>query len=235
MTEAENRRPRVAIAIPSYDGWHAETGYDVVRLLIYSAPHVDLTMTYTRGQDTSVARNHIVAQLKEQPEDQKVDAILWIDADMTFPPDALIRLLNRRVPIVGADYRKRIPPFERIGQWFDPENPFGECFPVPAEAPTTGIDDRMAMIGFGLILTRMRVFEQPQWQRPWFARAFNPQYATPEKPDGFNTEDTVFCSMARALGFKIYADLDLSAEVGHIGQMTVPWQLGPATKERPDE
>lgn len=226
------RQPRVAIAIPSYDGWKAETGYDVGRLLIYSAPHIDLTMAFVRGQDTSEARNHLVSQIKAQPAGQEIDAILWIDADMTFPPDALIRLLNHRVAIVGADYRKRIPPFIRIGQWFDPDDPFGHCFPVPPDAPTTGLDDKMAMIGFGLILTRMRVFDQPKWQRPWFARPFNPQYATTENPSGFNTEDHIFCSMARAHGFKIHCDLDLSAEVSHIGQMAVPWNLGSVAERK---
>jgi glycosyltransferase involved in cell wall biosynthesis len=231
MSETNARRPRVAVAIPSYDGWHAETGYDVLRLAVYSAPQVDIVPVFSRGQDTSVARNSIVSHCKAQPAGVEIDAILWIDADMTFPPDALIRLLNHRVPIVGADYRKRIPPFDRIGQWFDPQSPF-ECFPVPADAPTAGLDDKMAMIGFGLILTRMRVFNQPKWQLPWFARPFNPENGTPENPSGFNTEDTVFCSMARAHGFKINCDLDLSAQVGHIAQMTVPWNLASATERK---
>jgi hypothetical protein len=33
--------------------------------------------------------------------------ILFLDSDMTFPPDTLQRLLDHKVPIVGADYVKR--------------------------------------------------------------------------------------------------------------------------------
>jgi hypothetical protein len=35
------------------------------------------------------------------------DKILWIDADQTFPPDTLIRLLARNLRIVGANYVRR--------------------------------------------------------------------------------------------------------------------------------
>lgn len=222
---AGSRQPRVAIAIPAYDGWKAEMGFDALRLAICSAGHVDLTAAFIRGQDTSEARNHLVAQLKALPAEQAVDAILWIDADMMFPPDALLRLLAHRVPIVGADYRLRMPPFPRIGHWVNPESPFAAYVPIPEDAPQTGLDDKMAVLGFGLILTRMRVFEQPQWQRPWFVRSWNPAAARADNPSGFSTEDSVFCTMARAHGFKIHCDLDLSAEVAHIGQTMVPWNL----------
>ena len=36
--------------------------------------------------------------------------ILWLDTDMRFPPDTLFRLLGRKKPIVGANYRARNPP-----------------------------------------------------------------------------------------------------------------------------
>ena len=36
--------------------------------------------------------------------------ILWIDSDMRFPKDALIRLLDRDLPIVGANYPMRRTP-----------------------------------------------------------------------------------------------------------------------------
>lgn len=219
------RRPRVALAIPSYDGWKAEMGHDALNLAINSAPHVDLTTVFVHGQDTSEARNNIVAALRDMPDDQKVDAILWIDADMRFPPDALLRLLRHRLPLVGADYRLRKPPFPRIGLWYDPDNPFSHYYPPPPEAPKTGLDDRMAVLGFGLILTHMRLFEFPDWPRPWFARAWSNQNVRVDNPSGFITEDCVFCTMARAHGVKVVCDLDLSAEVSHIGGMQVPWNL----------
>ena len=225
MSEPAPRRPRVAIAMPSYDTWEAETGHDALNLAIFSAPHVDLTTAFIHGQDTSEARNGIVAGLKALPAEQQVDAILWIDADMRFPPDGLIRLLQHRVPIVGANYRSRKPPFHPLGLHFDPAEPFGKYIPVPEDGPSAGLDDKMALLGFGFILTRMRVFEHAQWQRPWFVRTWNPQAAREDNPSGFTTEDCVFCTMARATGFKICCDLDLTEQVSHIGQMQVPWRL----------
>ena len=228
MSEPAPRKPRVAICIPAYDSWKAETGFDVLKLVICSAPHVDLTASFIRGQDTSTARNNMVAGFKELKGDQAVDAILWIDADMMFPPDALLRLLSHRVPIVGADYRLRMPPFPRIGHWVNPENPFADYIPIPDDAPQTGLDDNFAVLGFGLILTHMRVFDHPEWQRPWFIRTWMPNAIRSDNLDGFSTEDSIFCTMARACGFKIHCDLDLTREVSHIGQMSVPWQLNNA-------
>jgi hypothetical protein len=223
--ERPNRKPRVALCIPAYDSWKAEMGYDAVRLAIFSAPHVDLTACFIRGQDTSEARNALVAGLKDLKDDQALDALLWIDADMRFPPDALVRLLSHRVPIVGADYRLRMPPFPRIGHWVNPANPFADYIPIPEDAPKTGLDSNMAVLGFGLILTHMRVFDVQQWPRPWFIRTWMQNAARKDNPSGFSTEDSIFCTMARACGFKIHCDLDLTAEVAHIGQMEVPWTL----------
>jgi hypothetical protein len=225
MSEAALRKPRVALCIPSYDSWKAEMGHDVLRLAIYSAPQVDLTTCFIRGQDTSEARNALVSGLRGLKGEEAVDAILWIDADMMFPPDSLIRLLSHRVPIVGADYRLRMPPFPRIGHWINPEKPFEDYIPIPDDAPQAGLDDKMAVLGFGLILTHMRVFGNPQWPRPWFIRTWMANAARRDNPSGFSTEDSIFCTMARACGFKIHCDLDLTKEVSHIGQMTVPWTM----------
>ena len=223
---APPRKPRVALCIPCYDMWKAETGYDLLRLCIHSAPHIDLVPAFTRGHDTSEARNVLVEEIAAATGDLKVDAILWVDADMMFPPDALVRLLSHRLPIVGADYRNRGAPFPRIGQWVNPDDPMGSYLEIPEEAPKTGLDDNMALLGFGLILTRMHIFDDPRWQRPWFVRAWIPNARRPDNLSGFTTEDSIFCTMARALGHKIVCDLDLSAEVSHIGQFTIPWVLG---------
>ena len=224
-TKPSSRKPRVALCLPAYDSWKAESGYDIVRLAIYSAPFVDLSVAFMRGVDTSEARNHLVAQFQAVKGDDAPDALLWIDVDMQFPPDALVRLLNHRVAIVGADYRNRGAPFPRIGKWVDPEKPFESFLPIPEDGPRTGLDEKMAVLGFGLILTYMSVFADPKWPRPWFVRAWNPNHIRVDNPSGFTTEDMVFCTMARAFGHKIHCDLDLSAEVAHIGQMSIPWVL----------
>jgi hypothetical protein len=43
----------------------------------------------------------------DNPADPDNDWLLWLDADMDFPADALIRLLRHNVDIVGGDYRLR--------------------------------------------------------------------------------------------------------------------------------
>jgi hypothetical protein len=215
------RKPRVGLAIPAYNMWYPEMGHAALCMAIYSAPMVDLTPAFMRGQDTSQARNNMVRGFQAvRPE---LDFILWIDADMTFPPDALVRLLNHKAPIAGADYRLRMPPFPRIGMHPNPDDPFAAYVPIPPDAPTSGVDDNMAVLGFGLMLTHMSVYKA--YPPPWFLRTWNPKAAREDNPDGFSTEDSVFCTMARLAGIKIACDLDLSKEVCHIGQMSVPWEM----------
>lgn len=215
------RKPRVGVAVPTYQFWYPEMGHALVCMATYSAGMVDLTHAFMRGQDTSQARNNLVRGF--QKIDPPLDFILWVDSDMTFPPDALVRLLNHKAPIVGADYRLRMPPFPRIGMHPNPDSPFDAYVQVPEGAATSGIDDNMAVLGFGLLLTHMSVYTA--YPPPWFIRTWNPKAARDDNPDGFSTEDSVFCTMARLAGIKIACDLDLTREVCHIGQMSVPWEF----------
>ena len=42
--------------------------------------------------------------------DAGADALMWLDADQTFPKETILRLLKHDLPIVGATYRKREAP-----------------------------------------------------------------------------------------------------------------------------
>ncbi len=202
------KKERVAICIPSGDTWKALTAFHLMSLGAYSAPHVTMLPINVRTQDTAEARNQMTAAALEEG----AEWLLWVDADMTFPPDGLIRLLARDVDIVGADYRRRASPYPRIGKPVDPGNPYN-C---------VGLVD-VSMLGLGFMLIRAKVLRA--MNRPWFLRAWLLEHATPDNPSGFSTEDGYFCGHARFLGYKVWADMDLSREVGHIAEAPIPWNL----------
>ena len=164
-----------------------------------------------RAGDAAENRNRMVALGREQG----ADAFLFLDADMVFPPEALIRLLQARVPIVGADYRNRVQPFGKLGT-----SPEGPAYGPDHVDPPRGLVKR-GMLGLGLVLVRAHVFDV--LPEPWFARTWIKEVATADNPNGFATDDCYFFHFCRHHGFDVWCDLDLTREVAHLGEIVVPW------------
>ena len=144
--------------------------------------------------DTYCDRNHnLLAQgMLDMPD---MDAILFVDSDQEFPVSALDRLVAHKRDIVGAAYRGRQPPHQMM----------------PPNEDRTGLKER-EWIPSGLMLVRRRVFETISF--PWFPNISG------KRPEDFVGSDVVFCRKARAAGFKIWCDYELSREVTHLA--TVP-------------
>jgi hypothetical protein len=125
------------------------------------------------------------------------DYILWMDADHTFPPDALNRLLAWNAAVVGANYPRR-----NTGE---PTAVALNGTPLPFEM-TGPVEVRS--LGLGLCLVDAKVFRS--LPKPFFRI----EHAAEDVPI---SEDYYFCHKARAAGVRIFVDADLSREVGHIG------------------
>ena len=122
--------------------------------------------------------------------------LMFLDHDMTFPTDALIRLLGHDRDIVGAVYPKRAPPHTIVGE------PLGAW-------QFAGLTE-MDFIGFGVSLLKVEAFAD--LSSPLFTIDWNPD------TDEWSSEDAPFCRRVRAAGRSVWADMDLSREVTHIGQ-----------------
>jgi hypothetical protein len=211
---APPRAPKVALCIPSAETWQAMMAFATVCLVAESVrAGVIVIPINCRGADAAENRNMMVKLGLEQD----ADAFLFVDADMTFPADGLVRLLHRRVPIVGADYRNRQPPHRKLGLTV-----LGEPVADDEPEPVNGMVDR-GVIGLGFVLVRRQVFlNLPQ---PWFARTWIPEHAKPDNPFGFSTDDSYFFHYARLrAGVQVWCDLELTREVCHIGQTLIPWE-----------
>lgn len=215
-----SEKQRVAVCIPSGESWKAPTAFQATCLAIYSAPHVAIVPINIRGEDTAQSRNRLVRHAIRSG----AGWLLWIDADMVFPPDALMRLLAYDLDIVGVDYRLRGPPFKRIGLFMRDGDPKRTTHVNRAEAAAqqTGLVE-MAVLGLGFVLVRASVFRK--LPPPWFGRTWSREHASLGNPDGFSTEDSYFCSVARHHGYSVWCDLDLSAQIQHVGEATVPFDL----------
>lgn len=127
--------------------------------------------------------------------------VLWVDSDVTFPGDALIRLLNHNKDIVGANYRTRTPPYPTAGHYADGTR---------ATALAEGGLHLMKHLPTGLLLTRFDIYKK--LPEPWFEASLRGP-----------RDDVYFCHRARAHGYEIWCDHDLSREVTHTGVQQIPW------------
>lgn len=119
--------------------------------------------------------------------------LLFVDSDMVFKPEAVLKLIEDDKDIVGVNYRTRQLPGEETSK-----------YPVYAGAS----DLREAIsVATGFMLIKLSIFEfLPE---PWFFWESN--------TDGGLVlgEDFWFCRLAQEKGFKVWVDLGL--HVGHIG------------------
>lgn len=189
---------RVAIAVPSYSEWKAPMGISMAMMASYcTANGIRFTLISHGGTQVAKVRNALVRMAR----DAGADWILFIDDDMTFPMDSLVRLLAHDRDIVGVAACGRVPPYE-IGGAF-------------VQRASEGLVEA-TRLGMGMMLVRMTVFDRIP--SPWFIHSFDEQ-KTPVNPDGEMGEDYYFVRRAREHGAVAYCDLDLSLQIGHIGDM----------------
>ncbi len=134
------------------------------------------------------------------------DYFWLINDDQIYPPDILLRLFKDDCDIVGPLCLSKVAPHQPLA--YLPVNDGGERFPqwyLPTGA--SGLIRKLGAIGGGGMLVRRKVFETIPY--PWWA-----SYPVTEE-DGTivqRSEDMDFCIKARAAGFDIAMDLDVSVE-----------------------
>lgn len=179
----------ILIGTPTREAVHGGTAYDLVYLM-RATPSAQFSIAF------GTLLSNLRAQLAQAALRLNADHLLFIDSDMRFPPDTLDRLLARDCAIVGANCTSRTQnrPTARRGA------------SSVSSAGKTGIE-AVDVLGFGVTLINTQVFRV--LTEPWFAMPW----------DGTKHvgEDVYFCREARAAGFKIMVDHDLSHGVRHVG------------------
>lgn len=212
--------PSVAICFAHYKQWEAHTGLCAVNLAAATAKYCGMLCVGCSGAYVEDNRNGAVkAALKYEEEHRRhdplfrFDYLMWIDTDMVFPPDLLLRLIAHDKDIVGCNYRQRVAPHGFTGHYKGGGD---------TKLLEPGLHE-MDHLPTGLLLTRMDIYRKLPY--PWF----KPGLIESEARD-----DVYFCNTAREAGYEIWCDHDLTKEVGHIGEQVVQWftveQLKPVVK-----
>lgn len=191
---------KVGICVPCRDMVSSGFAFDLANLVGFTSK-ADLAMLTVSGtlivnQRTNLAREAM---------DMGCTHVLYIDSDMRFPKDGLDRLLAHDKPIVAANYCTRKFPLKPVA--------FGDDYTeerVVTKPDSTGLEP-IASIGMGFMLIKTEVFEKIGM--PYFMIGFS------QKTQEYTGEDIYFCRKARAAGFDVFLDHDLSKEIGHTGEM----------------
>lgn len=201
---------RVAVCVPmrGYNNWRFTAA--VSEMIGYSVATLTsnrlMDLAYLWGPDTYVDQNR--HQLSVTAVEGGATHLMWLDDDMVFPRDTMLRLLARNVPIVGANYAMRKMPAPPVAL----EHNGGDgvvrkrLYPYEDQPEMVPVDT----IGFGCVMVQARVFDD-LGPAPWFR-----QYYSDEKQKWVG-EDFHFCELARAAGYKVWVDTDLSNAVKHVG------------------
>lgn len=209
MSEIKTAQPkkpfRVAVSIPSGDDVKMSFAYDLSNLMCATAitrDDVELRLHNCKGTILHKSREELVFMALEHDYTH----IMWLDSDMRFPRNALLRLLARDTYIIGANYPTRRWPCRPV-TFADDEDASKRVY---TEEGADGVEE-VASIGLGCALIDLDVFRA--LPRPWFAMPWD------EKSRHFIGEDVYFCRAARQhLGVPILIDHALSQEVAHVGE-----------------
>lgn len=192
---------KVMIVIPARDMCHTGFALSLAQLMLMMkmqpAPYVGMVHANCSSIDKGRNEGTEIA-LKQNPSH-----ILYIDSDQTFPPDALFRLLNHDLDIVGATSVTRQYPVE-----FTARNSDGKRVNVMGKTGLIKVQSN----GFPFMLIKRRVFDEIGF--PWFESKYN---RGPGDTLFYRSEDETFCQRANRAGFTVFVDADLSKQVGHIG------------------
>lgn len=135
--------------------------------------------------------------------------ILFIDDDMVFPPEALIKLLENDVDIVcGLAFRKVAPYDPVIFKLY--ENIDGTIDILAIEKIRQGLI-AVDAIGSAFVLIKRRVFEK--MEKPWYKWG-DTSFGIYTKSGGLG-EDISFSLHAKRQGFNVHCDTNLI--ITHIG------------------
>jgi hypothetical protein len=212
----------VIIAVPLYGNGNEQFWSCLEKMRYHTARKgIDTLRKTKKGCYIDHNRNLLVRDVRGI-ELNRPSHILWLDADMTFAPDLLMRLLSADKDIVVANYYRKQAPHTPVVSAFKGE---GELYTLHVR-PERGELRPLDSAGTGVCLTRLAVFETVPF--PWFKTEYvlPPENLKGEKDliEGHVLigDDTYFFLKAGAFGYTVYCDF--SIEIGHVGDKVYDWR-----------
>ena len=197
---------KILIAVPCMDQVPAPFCQSLAQLQKVG----DCVLSMKTGSLIYTSRNSLATTAIQS----EADFVFWLDSDMVFKPDTLVRMMDtlkkNDLDILSGLYFRRVPPYSPV--LFDKldidgvKADYSEYSKIPDDLFEVGA------CGFGCVLMKTDVFFDVQSK-------FGNMFA----PIGNNGEDVAFCWRARQCGYKVFCDP--SVICGHVGYSVVDDQF----------
>lgn len=204
---------KLAVAVPCGAMVHTQFCMSLVSMVALSGKNrLDIILINTQSSvGPQKARFEAVVEAKKFGATH----ILFVDSDQVFPPQTALQLLQHKKPIVGCVIPQRVAPFGLNARIKGKR--------VRIHASDQGLLP-VQTLGTGIMLIDMKVFDKLE------APYFNVRFENGE----WTREDESFCLQAGLVGHGVFADVDLSRVVGHLGEQPVTLQHAKAYAEQLD-
>lgn len=194
----------IYIGQPTSQQIHYLAEHSVISLITYSMSKlsgVDIIYQPQEGVRTDRNRNILL----EEAYKVNFDYMLWLDSDMRFPADMLVKYLEAKKAvdwdIIGCLYFKGKPPYEPIGYHTkNPENGKYKALHPDSVLPTDIIP--VVALGYGGMMVSRKVYDS-MGDDKWVRYGSNFHLPQPQ-PKEYQTHDFWFCEKAIEHGAKIY-------------------------------
>lgn len=139
--------------------------------------------------------------------------ILWVDSDQKFRDDALLRLLTLNLPVVGANYPRRLPPHHPTAISLS-----GELLATTDEAARALAVEPVASLGLGFCLVSATVFDTLGKAAQDRGGEMGPLFAVEMIGDGSQIigEDVFFFRRLAEANVPVHVDHAVSWYTGHV-------------------
>ena len=205
------KRPSLHIAMPCYDSVKIRTMISIVKLVKeLTAAGLKFDLNTMKSPYVAYARNILTARFLQRKEDY----LLFIDSDLEFEPECVLKMLITEKDVVCTPYRVKTNEPDSVKYTVSIQDPKNvKIF----QGGLVEIDNGPA----GMMLIKRTVFEKMIKDYPDKEIKVNTNEDTfPNDLKVYNFwdsnfkdgvwrgEDIYFCDLARQSGFKVYANLD---------------------------
>lgn len=180
----------VLVGVPSGDMVHADFCFSFAQALAYTLSAGNrVYICNPKSSLVQIARCEIAAQAKAMGADYTV----YLDSDMTFPADTILRLLGHDKDVVCCNAVRKRPPHTSV-------------LDLPKDAYGLVMLETGASTGIMCVKTSVFAHFEPPFQVIW-----------QQEKNAFLGEDYYFAMKCMERGIPVYCDADLSKDIGHIG------------------
>jgi len=204
------KRPSLHIAMPCYDSVKIRTMISIVKLVKeLTAAGLKFELNTMQSPYVAYARNILMSRFLQKDEDY----LLFIDADLEFDPECVLKMLIAEKDVICTPYRAKTHTPEDIQYTVSIKDPHNvKILPGGLVEIQNG--------PAGMMMVKRAVFEKLIKDYPEKEIKVHPNQNTFPKDlriynfwdcnfkDGiWKGEDIFFCDLAREAGFKVYANI----------------------------